>query len=64
MTAVDVGAALGLFSLDLWRLVGAGGRVIAREPAESNTRLLARNARANSGTYRSRTDRKRRARMV
>ena len=41
MTAVDVGAALGLFSLDLWRLVGPSGRVIAIEPAESNTKLLA-----------------------
>jgi FkbM family methyltransferase len=47
MIAVDVGAALGLFSLDLWRLVGASGRVIAIEPAESNARLLARNARSN-----------------
>ena len=50
MTAVDVGAALGLFSLDLWRLVGPSGRIIAIEPAESNTKLLARNARTNSAT--------------
>jgi FkbM family methyltransferase len=50
MTAVDVGAALGLFSLDLWRLVGPTGRVIAIEPAESNTKLLARNARLNRAT--------------
>jgi FkbM family methyltransferase len=50
MTAIDVGAALGLFSLDLWRLVGPSGRVIAIEPAESNTKLLARNARANKAS--------------
>ncbi|MGD0287246.1 MAG: FkbM family methyltransferase [Acidimicrobiales bacterium] len=50
MTVVDVGAALGMFRLDLWRLVGPSGRVIAIEPAESNTKLLARNARANNAT--------------
>ena len=50
MTTVDVGAALGLFSLDLWRLVGPSGRVVAIEPAPTNTRLLARNARNNRAT--------------
>ena len=52
MTVVDVGAALGLFSLDLWRMVGPSGRVIAIEPAKSNTKLLARNARRNGASVR------------
>lgn len=50
MTAVDVGAALGVFSLNLWQLVGPSGRVIAIEPAQSNTKLLALNARTNNAT--------------
>ncbi len=50
MTVVDVGAALGLFSLELWRMVGPNGRVVAIEPAESNAKLLARNAQSNSAS--------------
>ena len=50
MTAVDVGAALGLFSLDLWRLVGPRGRVVAIEPADTNMDLLVRNVRNNRAT--------------
>lgn len=47
LCAIDVGAALGLFSLELARLVGEGGRVIAIEPSSTSVRLLKRNARRN-----------------
>jgi FkbM family methyltransferase len=47
MTAVDVGAAVGLFSLTLARLVGSTGRVVAIEPAERNIQLLKKNVRRN-----------------
>jgi FkbM family methyltransferase len=48
MTVLDVGAALGLFSLNLARLVGPAGRVIAIEPAPPNIRLLRRNVARNA----------------
>lgn len=47
MTAVDVGAALGVFSLYLSRMVGPGGRVIAIEPTPKSVKLLRRNATRN-----------------
>jgi FkbM family methyltransferase len=47
MVAVDVGAAIGLFSLTLARLVGASGRVIALEPALASVKLLKWNAHRN-----------------
>jgi FkbM family methyltransferase len=48
MTAVDVGAAIGLFSLNLARLVSPGGTVVAIEPAPANLRLLRWNAARNA----------------
>ena len=47
MTAVDVGAHVGYFSLLLSTLVGEGGRVYAVEPAEQNLDLLRKNIAAN-----------------
>ncbi len=43
MTAVDVGAHVGFYTLLLARLVAPGGRVVAVEPAPANLDLLRRN---------------------
>jgi FkbM family methyltransferase len=40
MTAIDIGANLGVYSLTLARLVGPGGRVFAYEPGSEARRLL------------------------
>ncbi len=48
MSAVDVGAAIGVFSLMLCRLVGPDGRVTALEPSPTSIRLLERNALRNN----------------
>lgn len=47
MTVIDVGAALGFFSLHLERMVGPAGRVIAIEPAPKSVQLLKANAAKN-----------------
>jgi FkbM family methyltransferase len=47
MTVVDIGAALGMFTLHLASLVGPSGEVIAIEPAPRNAKLLAWNVRRN-----------------
>ena len=55
MTAIDIGANLGVYSLPMARLVGPQGQVFAYEPASETRRLLAiskdRNSAANLGTY-------------
>ncbi|MGV8040604.1 MAG: FkbM family methyltransferase [Thermoanaerobaculaceae bacterium] len=43
MTAVDVGAHVGFYTLLFARLVAPGGRVVAVEPAPANLDLLRRN---------------------
>lgn len=43
MTAVDIGAHVGFYTLLLARLVAPGGRVVAVEPAPENLDLLRRN---------------------
>jgi FkbM family methyltransferase len=40
MTAIDIGANLGVYALPMARLVGPGGRVFAYEPASETARLL------------------------
>jgi FkbM family methyltransferase len=51
MTAIDIGANLGVYALPMARLVGPGGRVFAYEPASETARLLsisrARNGAVN-----------------
>ncbi|GGN03835.1 hypothetical protein GCM10009721_34030 [Terrabacter tumescens] len=46
-TVVDVGAHIGLYTLQAARTVGPDGRVIAFEPSSANFALLARNIEAN-----------------
>src|SRR5258707_9420693 len=41
MTAIDIGANLGVYSLPMARLVGPEGQVFAYEPATETRRLLA-----------------------
>jgi FkbM family methyltransferase len=41
MTAIDIGANLGVYSLPMARLVGPAGQVFAYEPATETRRLLA-----------------------
>jgi FkbM family methyltransferase len=41
MTAIDIGANLGVYSLPIARLVGPGGQVFSYEPASETRRLLA-----------------------
>src|ERR1700730_14433256 len=41
MTAIDIGANLGVYSLPMARLVGPEGKVFAYEPASETRRLLA-----------------------
>ncbi|MBO0715686.1 MAG: FkbM family methyltransferase [Acidimicrobiales bacterium] len=50
MTAVDVGANIGIHTMALGRLVGPAGRVIAIEPSSENCRLLLSSARENGLT--------------
>src|ERR1700677_4742302 len=50
MTAVDVGANLGLYSLLLAELVGPGGRVISFEPDPELFSLLRENCAANGAS--------------
>jgi FkbM family methyltransferase len=50
MTAIDVGANLGYYSLLASRLVGPSGRVIALEPNSENCRLLLSSLRLNDIT--------------
>ena len=47
MTVIDIGANLGMYSLELARLVGEAGRVYAFEPAPLLYRVAARNIQQN-----------------
>jgi hypothetical protein len=55
MTAIDIGANLGVYSLPMARLVGPEGRVFAYEPGSEARSLLARsraiNAAARQGAW-------------
>lgn len=46
--AIDVGANIGLFTVEMSRSVGPDGHVIAIEPVESTVRLLRSNLEANA----------------
>ena len=48
MTAIDIGANLGVYSLPMARLVGPEGRVFAYEPGSETRRLLSRTRAANA----------------
>lgn len=48
MTAIDVGANIGAYTLDLARAVGPGGTVIACEPTDAAFARLVANVEANS----------------
>jgi FkbM family methyltransferase len=48
MTAIDIGANLGVYSLPIARLVGPGGQVFAYEPATETRRLLGLSKAKNS----------------
>ncbi len=50
MTALDIGAQSGYFSLLLSKLVGPGGNVIAFEPLPANFRVLEENVHLNGLT--------------
>jgi FkbM family methyltransferase len=50
MTAIDVGANLGYYSLLASRLVGSSGRVVALEPNSENCRLLLSSLRLHDTT--------------
>src|SRR5262252_3865467 len=47
MTAIDVGANLGVYSLPMARLVGPTGHVFSYEPASQTRALLERSKQAN-----------------
>jgi FkbM family methyltransferase len=47
MTAIDIGANIGTYSLALAQLVGPHGKVIAYEPGTENRRHLARSIKLN-----------------
>ena len=46
-TAIDVGAHIGFFTLQMAAMVGPGGRVIAFEPLDTNANLLERSIAEN-----------------
>lgn len=48
MTAIDIGANLGVYSLPIARLVGPNGRVFSYEPASEPRSLLARSRELNA----------------
>jgi len=50
MTAIDIGANVGLYTVPLAKAVEPGGRVIAYEPSTRNRRHLERNAQLNRVT--------------
>jgi hypothetical protein len=50
MTAIDVGANLGVYSLPMVRLVGPGGNVFAYEPGSETRALLERSRELNGAT--------------
>lgn len=50
MTAVDIGANLGLYSLAMSRAVGAAGQVFAYEPGQANRQHLENSIRLNDAT--------------
>lgn len=50
MTAIDIGANLGIYALPMARLVGPSGRVFAYEPASEPRRLLQRSVELNEAT--------------
>jgi FkbM family methyltransferase len=49
MTAIDIGANLGVYSLPMARLVGPTGHVFAYEPGTETRRLLERSRELNEG---------------
>lgn len=49
-TVVDIGAHIGLYTLQAARAVGPTGRVLAFEPSADNYQLLERNVQANGYT--------------
>jgi FkbM family methyltransferase len=51
MTAVDIGANLGVYSLAMARLVGETGRVFAYEPGSAARGLLERSRELNGATH-------------
>jgi FkbM family methyltransferase len=53
-TAIDAGAHIGFFTMQMAAMVGAGGRVYAFEPFDGNADLLERSIREN--TFDSRID--------
>ena len=50
MTAIDIGANLGVYSLAMSRLVGASGRVFAYEPTSTTRALLERSRLENEAS--------------
>src|SRR5580692_3774836 len=50
MTAIDIGANLGVYSLPMARLLAPGGQVFSYEPSSETRRLLERNRALNQAT--------------
>ncbi|MDA1192880.1 MAG: FkbM family methyltransferase [Candidatus Poribacteria bacterium] len=57
MTALDVGANIGAFTMVMARAVGSNGRVYSFEPAEGNFGLLSRNIEVNGFAHATATRR-------